>query len=98
MTRAQRTAIEEYGRKRFSTDMIKRMMSRAGLHLASAEVEAVLKGAGIAIVNDHATDRGFRASAIEFQRYSDPDELRARWARLLPRMKASIRAALGTGR
>jgi hypothetical protein len=46
------------------------------------------------VVNENTTHRQFHVTDMELQRYSDPEELRARWLKLLPKMKSRLRAEI----
>jgi hypothetical protein len=94
MTKAQRTAIEAYGRKGCSPGMIAKLMARAGLVIKPAEIKEVLSATVIEVVNENTTHRQFHVTDMELQRYSDPEELRARWLKLLPKMKSRLRAEI----
>jgi hypothetical protein len=83
-------AITALGNRGFSVDMIKRIIARDTKQLLqSRSVIRVLEEAGIADYHDAP------AKPHEMGHESDPGELRARWEKLLPDMKARIRASMG---
>ena len=82
--------IVALGRRGFSVDMIKRMIARdVGARLQSNTISRILEEAGL------DSGRDAKQDATEMQRFTDPDVLRARWEKLLPGMKARLRASLG---
>ncbi len=78
------------GRRGFSGDMIKRMISRdTGERLDSRTISRILDEAGL------DSGRDANQHPTEMRQFTDPDVLRARWEKLLPGMKAKVRASLG---
>ena len=82
--------IVALGKRGFSVDMIKRTIRRdTRTQLDSRTISRILEEAGL------NSGRDAKQEPAEMLQFTDRDVLRARWEKLLPGMKAKLRASMG---
>jgi len=95
MNKDEAMRVVELGRKGFSRAMISMMLKREFRLQRSPNYQTIREILASAGLDDRRDDR---QEDVEMQKWSDPYELRARWAERLPAMKRKIRLVVEAGR